>query len=941
MDEEIEEFDVNQVDVEFFEFKLLRKNTPSVRLSENVFDLSKTPSHSNLLVVSNLYGYFVAASNKDLRAKFVNSETSDELKINFDQKIHVDILEGCVISLRLSSDQLTIIVAIQGGIVLYYDVTKIGVEQSSIQPYQIMKFSDEIKDIRPNLGERFNIVAILLVSGIVHIYDYLKNEQIGIIDNIKLGDQVTALCWSPKGKQLVCGTQTGKLMQHLPEGIVKSSIQPPKQLIQPSYYDTPTFIVAYFPVVQDENSDLENYIVFCDSKKKTVYQHIKDLCPYSTDERNPNLYMETIRNWGPRSKNLVICANANSINVHVITCDESNEWLYWYLPEGSDASLPLGDDDNDTLPIGMAIDFTDTDTWITQTPSEDRVEIPSVPIVYILNNASDILAYRCFHRDAFESGFNCSDMITPQPLPTRDNVHISKYSVDANNQYLGDDSNTITIQAFKHLSLETRRSNDQADELIDETSNITSKLNDVYKNITQTEAHIKKDIQIIEKHEENQTCDSLKRLGSIGKNVKEKIEKSYQNTKETALALEVQESPLEYIDRSVSNISKCLYRNSSQMDYLIEQLDALTLQKTQSEKKIVKEPSSTSKKTSTHKNIEQIKSSYKLNDNLSYSDEAAKIATDYFNKEHAFNKLKDVNKFKRKNPVNNLFDPEMSLDIEDTITNKNIETLKEIKKSTTILGVVEEDAPRADEDEKDRKDEEDVVFEAALISSLSFAQPTSQPASSSALISSPFAQPTSQPASLSALISSPFAQPTSEPASSSALTSSPFTQSTSQPASSPALISSPFAQSTSQPASSSTLTSSPFSQSTSQPASSSVFGQSAFSQPAFGQPAFGQPAFGQPAFGQPAFGQPAFGQPAFGQPAFGQPAFGQPAFGQPGFGSSSLGLNTAPLKTPSSGGFARYTNAGGFGTANNNNNVLGGSFGTDNSSPGFVDLVLI
>ncbi|CAJ0753102.1 10956_t:CDS:1, partial [Entrophospora sp. SA101] len=121
------------------------------------------------------------------------------------------------------------------------------------------------------------------------------------------------------------------------------------------------------------------------------------------------------------------------------------------------------------------------------------------------------------------------------------------------------------------------------------------------------------------------------------------------------------ESPLEYIDRSVSNISKCLYRNSSQMDYLIEQLDALTLQKTQSEKKIVKEPSSTSKKTSTHKNIEQIKSSYKLNDNLSYSDEAAKIATDYFNKEHAFNKLKDVNKFKRKNPVNNLFDPEMSL----------------------------------------------------------------------------------------------------------------------------------------------------------------------------------------------------------------------------------------------------------------------------------------
>lgn len=66
------------------------------------------------------------------------------------------------------------------------------------------------------------------------------------------------------------------------------------------------------------------------------------------------------------------------------------------------------------------------------------------------------------------------------------------------------------------------------------------------------------------------------------------------------------------------------------MDYLIEQLDALTIQKTPS-------------------------------DNLSYSDEAAKIAVDYFNKEHVFNKLKDINKFKRKTPVNNLFDPETNL----------------------------------------------------------------------------------------------------------------------------------------------------------------------------------------------------------------------------------------------------------------------------------------
>src|SRR5439155_9050287 len=70
-------------------------------------------------------------------------------------------------------------------------------------------------------------------------------------------------------------------------------------------------------------------------------------------------------------------------------------------------------------------DFTDTDTWFTQIPGEDRAAIPPVPILYILNNASDILAYRCFHRDAFESGSNCSDMIIPQPLPAKGHSRVS------------------------------------------------------------------------------------------------------------------------------------------------------------------------------------------------------------------------------------------------------------------------------------------------------------------------------------------------------------------------------------------------------------------------------------------------------------------------------------------------------------------------------------
>ncbi|RIA94372.1 hypothetical protein C1645_566954 [Glomus cerebriforme] len=122
-----------------------------------------------------------------------------------------------------------------------------------------------------------------------------------------------------------------------------------------------------------------------------------------------------------------------------------------------------------------------------------------------------------------------------------------------------------------------------------------------------------------------------------------------------------------------------------------------------------------------------------------------------------------------------------------------------------------------------------------------------------------------------------------------------------------------------------------FSQSSSIPSAlnTSTFGQTGFSTPSFGQPSFGQsssipsalnaPTFGQTGFPAPSFGQTGFGQPTFGRVGLGQPAFGQTGMGTPGFGVPSP-INTAALKTPSGGGFARFASGGsgvGFGSPSN------------------------
>ncbi|GES78058.1 nucleoporin NUP42 [Rhizophagus clarus] len=422
--EEIEETTIEEANVDFFEFLQLNKKITSIKLSEDVFDEKSIPSYSSLLVVSNLYGYFVAgtskgfiyASTENLRKAF--KEASNE---PFNQGIHIDILEGRVHFLRLTSDQLTIVVGIEGGRALCYDVSKFSTKSSEIQPYQIMKFSDDIMDIRPNPGERKNVIAFLLVSGVVYIKDFISNVDIGSIQTPKIGDQVTAICWSPKGKQLVCGSQSGKLVQFTPEGNEKDVRLAPPEIQQPAHcvrnvlwLENTIFIVTYYPIVEDENSEYIEYVI-SENKPKTVYSKVPDICFPSNCEKTPYLFMESIKDWGSDLKNIVICACTNSSETNIIGRDESNEWSSWSLSETARAILPVSD--NETVPIGMALDLSSTDIWFTKLTGDEDSKIPPVPILLIYNNESEVIAYRCFQKNACQNGTNYPGMTVATSFP--------------------------------------------------------------------------------------------------------------------------------------------------------------------------------------------------------------------------------------------------------------------------------------------------------------------------------------------------------------------------------------------------------------------------------------------------------------------------------------------------------------------------------------------
>src|ERR1043165_2929588 len=116
---------------------------------------------------------------------------------------------------------------------------------------------------------------------------------------------------------------------------------------------------------------------------------------------------------GSELRNVVICASTNSSDTNLIGRNEPNEWTSWNLSETARAILPLSD--RETLPIGMALDLSSTEFWVTKLTGDEDSQIPPVPILFIYNDESRIVAYRCFQKNAH--GISYPGMTVSMPIP--------------------------------------------------------------------------------------------------------------------------------------------------------------------------------------------------------------------------------------------------------------------------------------------------------------------------------------------------------------------------------------------------------------------------------------------------------------------------------------------------------------------------------------------
>ncbi|GAA5799694.1 hypothetical protein HPULCUR_005111 [Helicostylum pulchrum] len=408
--------------VEFLRFQGLVPDV-QIALKDSNFHTDKYRNSCSLFTCSSKYGYFIAGSldgfvlgqTENLRTTIYSAERNSSTP--FDKLIKVPVKEGSVNIVALTCDNLQLIVAVSGGTLLTYNISDIIKNKQDTLPIQSQKLDEEIIYIQPNPEVYPDVIAVTTRNDKCKLIRYMTSETMAVLSN------ATSMCWSPKGKQIVCGTRDGKIIAYDMEGNQKDEITPPVDQNSPDIYvnavvwiETHVFLALYSKSSDGENAHTP-YIINRKSEPLEKYLMLAEVNPiFNIECPDSHFYTSIIRDYLPGIKTLIILANSAAGDLATIGQDEEGRWSTWMLDENMPA-LPLSEDDYaDTYPIGLAVDYSATEPLPPFDPAESEAPVPAMPIVFFMTNEGRICSYTVYNSNLAETGKPYPGMVTAQDV---------------------------------------------------------------------------------------------------------------------------------------------------------------------------------------------------------------------------------------------------------------------------------------------------------------------------------------------------------------------------------------------------------------------------------------------------------------------------------------------------------------------------------------------
>ncbi|RDD43438.1 Nuclear pore complex protein Nup214 [Trichoplax sp. H2] len=250
-------------------------------------------------------------------------------------------------------------------------------------------------DCKWNPGTTNNF-ATCLSDGSVSVYAFDSNwKNIQQTWCRRPNPVATAICWSPKGTQLLIGDAHGnltlyKLTDEPAQRQISCGLKTPHKVTDVLWFSGHVFMIIYMPVLSGNEDDSD------ESPSLVVIDTPKNAAPKITDfedtyfgmvmeeKRVDQFFISNIKEW-----DLAISASANAMEVTTIG-EFSSGCTWWDLADGSRAEVPIDFSSNaDAFPAGLSFDFSSN---VKLSLGEDR-QHPACPIMLMITDHGVLHGY--------------------------------------------------------------------------------------------------------------------------------------------------------------------------------------------------------------------------------------------------------------------------------------------------------------------------------------------------------------------------------------------------------------------------------------------------------------------------------------------------------------------------------------------------------------------